>query len=210
MDTVSARNILPTSHSPRHKCWKREREDMLVILIIATLVHRDIWQGRVLGEDSTTLWRVELDLLFLYVEIIAVSYWQYHHTPHTIGLADNQYLPFVIHYYYNKGLSSEDERQMTLLRGIITCLSHIEYTEGSYHEWEPVIPACWCWLHNITAKCPVLTCDIAWDLSINIKRNQPKLSYKTLLDSKDILNFYHKTSQSPSERNLVFLTILRH
>ena len=56
-----------------------------------------------------------------------------------------------------------------------------------YHEWQSVILACW--LHNITAKCPVLTCDIAWDLPINIKRNQLNWSYKTLLDSSYYTEF---------------------
>ena len=82
-----------TSQSPRHKCWKRG--DMLVILIITTLVHRDIWQGRLLGEARTMLWRVKLDLLFLYVEIIAgvllTIYPALHTALHTTGHSDNQY-----------------------------------------------------------------------------------------------------------------------
>ena len=78
-----------TSHSPRHKCWKRG--DMLVILIITTLVHRDIWQGRLLGEARTMLWRVKLDLLFLYVEIIAGVLLTIYPALHTTGHSDSQY-----------------------------------------------------------------------------------------------------------------------
>ena len=105
-------------------------------------------------------------------------------TPHHWTL--RQSILSVILYYYDKRIRGR-EKNYPIKKDYY--VHYMFSTPSYYHEWQWVILACW--LHNIPANCPVLTCDIAWDLPINIKRNQPKWSYKTLV--VDILNFYHKT-----------------
>ena len=120
-------------------------------------------------------------------------------TPHHWTL--RQSILSVILYYYDKRIRGR-EKNYPIKKDYY--VHYMFSTPSYYHEWQWVILACW--LHNIPANCPVLTCDIAWDLPINIKRNQPKWSYKTLV--VDILNFYHKTCQSSSDRSLVISHII--